>query len=368
MKPFIKYPGGKYQELKKIREILPAHIENYYEPFVGGGAVYLNIDANHYFINDKSEELINLYEDIKSQNCIFLKTLNEIIICWGLLQDIATKHTMYLLNAYMEYSKNKININQLQNIIINFVEDNEDEFNGMMHPSFVIDIQHLKQEFVKSLIRKMKRIPSLEQDSGKLEKQDLIKIIETGFKSAFYTHFRYLYNKRTKMNLDKHFSNAIFYFIREYCYSSMFRYNENNEFNVPYGGMSYNKKTLLPKLENIQSSELIEKLNNTEISCMDFQEFMSNKILNQNDFIFLDPPYDTQFSDYANNDFTLNDQIRLAEFCYQLNCNFMLVIKRTDFIFDLYNRFNIYEFNKNYSVSFQNRNDKNVDHLIITNY
>lgn len=43
--PLIKYPGGKEKELNYIIPALPAKIDNYYEPFVGGGAVYFAIDA-----------------------------------------------------------------------------------------------------------------------------------------------------------------------------------------------------------------------------------------------------------------------------------------------------------------------------------
>ena len=46
----------------------------------------------------------------------------------------------------------------------------------------------------------------------------------------------------------------------------------------------------------------------------------------------------------------------------------MLIIKKTDFIYDLYKEFNIYEYDKNYLVSFKNRNAKDVKHLLITNY
>ena len=45
-----------------------------------------------------------------------------------------------------------------------------------------------------------------------------------------------------------------------------------------------------------------------------------------------------------------------------------LVYKKTDFIYDLYKDFNIYEYDKNYMVSFKNRNNKDVKHLLITNY
>ena len=37
---------------------------------------------------------------------------------------------------------------------------------------------------------------------------------------------------------------ADFLFLREYAYAAMFRYNRRDEFNVPYGGISYNRKSL----------------------------------------------------------------------------------------------------------------------------
>ena len=87
--------------------------------------------------------------------------------------------------------------------------------------------------------------------------------------------------------------------------------------------------------------------------------------------IFLDPPYDSEFSTYAQNEFTRNDQTRLANYLINdCESNWMMVIKNTDFIYDLYNKDGIYmtSFDKKYLVSFQNRNDKDVEHLLITNY
>lgn len=50
LSPLIKYPGGKEKELNYIIPALPAKIDNYYEPFVGGGAVYFSIEAKKYYI------------------------------------------------------------------------------------------------------------------------------------------------------------------------------------------------------------------------------------------------------------------------------------------------------------------------------
>ncbi|WP_348821394.1 DNA adenine methylase, partial [Lactococcus petauri] len=80
--------------------------------------------------------------------------------------------------------------------------------------------------------------------------------------------------------------------------------------------------------------------------------------------------YDTEFSNYNNIDFKENDQVRLRNKLVTLSSKFMMIIKNTKFIYDLYKDtdFHIEAFDKNYQVSFQNRNDKKVTHLVITNY
>lgn len=98
---------------------------------------------------------------------------------------------------------------------------------------------------------------------------------------------------------------------------------------------------------------------------------MKRQLPTKSDFVFLDPPYDSEFSTYAQNEFTHYDQERLANYMInECKAKWMLVIKNTDFIFNLYNKrgINIRSFEKNYTVSFMNRNDKKTTHLLITNY
>lgn len=78
VKPFIKWAGGKSQLLDMIRDKYPETIEKYCEPFVGGGAVLLDILVNfqpkEVLINDINPELINTY--------IHVKNNAESVIAW----------------------------------------------------------------------------------------------------------------------------------------------------------------------------------------------------------------------------------------------------------------------------------------------
>lgn len=369
MKPFIKWPGGKTEELKIILNYLPKNIEDFYEPFVGGGAVYFAIaDLNRYYINDKSDELINLYKAIQEKDETFFYAIKEINKCWQILEKISDKYINELSKIYSDYKLNIIQNGELKAYFEKFILSKADEFNGMLNERFIIDDKKVLTQLEDSLYKKLKRMKKIEIEKGELSIDDIKLNIETGFKGGLYTHFRYLYNNSKKLMIDDQFKSAIFYFIREYCYSSMFRYNNDGEFNVPYGGISYNRKYLTKKIEYVESEEISTRLNNTEIFSLDFVDFFKNKKPKKGDFIFLDPPYDSIFSTYANNEFVNNDHIRLANFCKTTDANFMLVIKNTDFIHELYKDFNIVTFDKKYVVSFQNRNDKDAEHLLITNY
>ena len=65
MKPIIKWVGGKSQCLNKIREMLPKDYRKYYEPFLGGAAVLLDLCPKEAVVNDINPELINMYLQVR---------------------------------------------------------------------------------------------------------------------------------------------------------------------------------------------------------------------------------------------------------------------------------------------------------------
>ena len=65
-KPFIHYMGGKRRLLNTINKRLPKKFNNYYEPFVGGGSLFFDLQHKQSFIADFNEELIITYKTIKS--------------------------------------------------------------------------------------------------------------------------------------------------------------------------------------------------------------------------------------------------------------------------------------------------------------
>ena len=55
------YVGDKYRLMGQLLNLFPQKIDNFYEPFVGGGSVFLNVRANQYFLNDINQHLIDIH-------------------------------------------------------------------------------------------------------------------------------------------------------------------------------------------------------------------------------------------------------------------------------------------------------------------
>lgn len=76
--PFLKWAGGKRQLLSQIRERMPKEYNNYYEPFIGGGAVLFELKPKRARINDINRELINTYRVIRDVPEEFIKEVNKL--------------------------------------------------------------------------------------------------------------------------------------------------------------------------------------------------------------------------------------------------------------------------------------------------
>lgn len=76
--PFVKWAGGKRQLLTQIKERMPEQYNNYFEPFVGGGAVLFGLLPANALINDINKALINTYRQIRNVPEEFLKAVNKL--------------------------------------------------------------------------------------------------------------------------------------------------------------------------------------------------------------------------------------------------------------------------------------------------
>jgi DNA adenine methylase len=93
MKPFIKWVGGKTQILNDVIELFPTDLNNYHEPFLGGGSVLLALLTYQatgtikirgtIYASDLNATLIGLYKNIQSNPDLLIQEVNTIAEAFG---------------------------------------------------------------------------------------------------------------------------------------------------------------------------------------------------------------------------------------------------------------------------------------------
>jgi DNA adenine methylase len=175
-----------------------------------------------------------------------------------------------------------------------------------------------------------------------------------------YYNIRDMFNGKIPSKYEK---ATLYYFINKTAYSGMLRYNKNGDFNVPYGRYSQFNTDLL----TIQHHKL---LSTAEIMNESYQK--SFTLATERDFIFLDPPYDTVFSEYGNESFTgdfgADEHRALAQDFKNLTAPALMIIGDTPLISEIYKGYVQGSYAKNYSVNIRNRFKSKASHLVIANY
>ena len=369
MQALIKWPGGKTSEYEIIKKFVPEY-SRYIEPFFGGGAVFFNMLPQPAIINDISANLMQFYHYIKKQDKKFKECLYRIDKEWNLLKELANNEAITLKTLFTQYRQDETLKPSIEEIINNCCQSITASIANCSKIVMNTDVLH--KEICRMVKDKVFRTRNNELKNGKdLSDEDLQNNIITGFTSGYYMYLRDVLNRIEKHNeifIAEEYKIAIFYFVREFCYGSMFRYNKSGDFNIPYGGMAYNNKDFKKKIDLLFSEETQTYFKNTEIYCCDFEEILDKA--QKDDFIFLDPPYDTDFSDYENRSFGELDQRRLAKRLHDTKAKFLLIIKNTPLISELYqnNGYRVYAFDNKYSYCVKGRNDRNAVHLIVANY
>lgn len=105
MQPFVKWAGGKRQLIPELTKIIPSNFNQYFEPFIGGGALLLELERKNSVISDNNHVLIGTYNDIKHN-------LDKLL---PLLDKLQNEHNSYgdKEKAKEFYCQQRDNFNQI---------------------------------------------------------------------------------------------------------------------------------------------------------------------------------------------------------------------------------------------------------------
>lgn len=293
VKPFVKWAGGKNSLIPQITKYYPfelknGFIERYIEPFVGGGAVLIDI--------------LQKYE---------------------IKEAYAFDINIDLINCY--------------NVIKNNVE-----------------------ELINELDKKEKNFIALNDE----ERQNYFYDIRAEYNS---------YKLNDKLDVKR---ASEFIFLNRTCFNGLYRVNKDGKFNVPCG--KYKNPTICDSNNLRNLSELIK---NVIFEYGDYKK--SEKYVNNNTFVYFDPPYrplsaTSGFTSYTKEDFNDDNQKELAQYYNKLslkNAKLMLsnsnpknVNENDNFFEDIYKGFYINEVSAKRMINSKAQGRGEISELLITNY
>ena len=124
VQPIVKWAGGKRQIITVLMKLVPKNFMNYFEPFFGGGALFFELYKNNLinraYLNDKNNDLINMYSIIKESPEQLISELTENLLY------VNDDETFYHLRDEVLISE----VNQIKKAAI-FVYLNHTCYNGL---------------------------------------------------------------------------------------------------------------------------------------------------------------------------------------------------------------------------------------------
>lgn len=337
-RPLLKWPGGKKREWTHIAPFLPESVRDFVDPFMGGCAPFgLTRFSGRAYLNDKHERLVDLHVRVQRGDAALFRELAALGDAWESLRAVA--------------------------------DARKGSFPALVDAARRGEPVRTQgaDDTTRSVEDKARRLANLEKKHRvTFDAAALADHCETAVRAAFYTRIRAEERAATGAR-----AAACFLFVRDYCYGSMFRSNDKGEFNIPYGGTSYNAKSFLSRLEQLRAPRTRQAFARAEFFSLDFEEFLAARrpSLEEDDLVFVDPPYDSDFSTYGGHEFGLADQERLAAALATLPCRWLVVIQETPDIHRLYDdSLKRGSFGKQYGYNVRGRNDRAARHLVVANY
>lgn len=290
------YVGDKYKLISEIKTHFPKKIDKFIEPFVGGGSVFMNVEANEYLLNDLDSNVIALHRFLSSH---------------------ATNPNVFF--------------DCLTNII--------ESYN--LSCSYLYDIvpEDLKRQYPKTYFAK--------------------------FNKESYKCLKEYYNASDHSNL------SVLYLLLIYGFNHMLRFNSKGNFNLPVGNVDFNLNTVNALYSYFE--EVAKK--KPQWYNLDFRTFLGGLQFNQDDLIYLDPPYLITFSEYNKlwNEASEKDLLDFLDIISVKNIKFAIsnvthYKGRINNIFLAWARkYNMHFIKSNY-ISFHDNTNKTFNEVLITNY
>lgn len=197
--------------------------------------------------------------------------------------------------------------------------------------------------------------------------------LKAQWKKTYYAKYnKQGFNKLKSDYNSNHKKNPLhLYLLLIYGFNRMLRFNSKGEYNLPVGNVDFNKNTEIALTDYFQ----LTQKKNICFSNLDFEKFIKQVNYQENDFVYLDPPYLITFSEYNKlwNEDTEKRLIEILDWLDSINVKFAISNVthykgkiNTEFL-NWSNNYNSFEIKSNY-ISYHDNTNKEFREVLVTNF
>lgn len=297
---FIKWVGGKSALMSHINKYIEEYISKntneksiYVEPFLGSGSVLINILKNYseyfkeFICSDNNKVLIDTFNEIKfnHKNLIYILDLisshhiklssteqsNFYYECREIYNDLIDKSDVISDHVQTETSNETSNETSDENINENQIKTSNENINEASDETSDENMNENDREYVNAFIEFITGddIESLNDNQSNQNHEITLKTL----------------------------TSALFIYLNKTCFRGLYRVNQKNIFNVPYG--NYKKPSIINEEQLYDLHKLFAE-NNVEFRCCSYENNIKiDDYLNEKVLMYLDPPYYKTFDSYT---------------------------------------------------------------------
>ncbi|WP_348602634.1 DpnII family type II restriction endonuclease [Mesomycoplasma hyopneumoniae] len=249
---------------------------------------------------------------------------------------------------------------QLINVILSLLPKN---FNSYIEPFLGGGALFLKLQPENAIVNDINSELVNSWKQIKINLDTLIKQLEI-YKSLHSKEFFYKLRSEIPENSIK--KAARFIYLNKTCFNGLYRVNSKGEFNVPFNNAEIISSTIFD-FKNLNNISSFLNENSIEIYNKNYLEILS--LAKENDFVFIDPPYDSEndnsFTNYDRNGWKKQDTLELINTLKKLNAKkvkWMFTNHSTSLILNNLKEFSIFQIPVNRFI-----NSNSQDRILATN-
>ena len=281
MEPLVKWNGGLERRVELVKSLMPEQFECYYEPFLGSGAVYFQMEGRTCFVSDKCRELMRIYKYVRMESPAFATQFKMMCSAWkrmdalflGIADDLVDVAVRSRHGCYRDF----IHFVRSVNEIVDRIGYSDVFSHTIPNPAdFKMEKRH---QVIQEMIR-MEKLPELSED-------EIEENLFTAMKASIFSFLSEVLNNK---RVDAEIRTAALAFVLNYAADGPFRKDDCSQYRLPFGGKAVARRMLTAQVRMLGSDALKNHFERTTFNAMDGLAFLKKQDPGVDDFVLLDPP------------------------------------------------------------------------------